>query len=55
MADRNKNKQNVRNDSNPLYKKLTKLLSGPIVRYRRQDAKQLKRRQLDKSIVINIL
>jgi len=49
MADnRNKNKQNVRNDGNPLYKKLTKLLSGPIVRYRRQDAKQLKRRQLDK-------
>ena len=48
MANRNKNKQNVRNDSNPLYKKLTKLLSGPIVRYRRQDAKQLKRRQLDK-------
>ena len=46
MAD--KNKQNTRNDGNPLYKKLTKLLSGPIVRYRRQDAKQLKRRQLDK-------
>ena len=48
MADRNKNKQNTRNEDNPLYKKLTRLLSGPIVRYRRQDSKQLKRRQLDK-------
>ena len=46
MAKRNK--QGSRNPKNSLYRQLTKLLSGPIVRYRRQDAKQLKRRQLDK-------
>ena len=41
-------KDNPRNPLNPLFKQLTKLLSGPITRYRRQDAKQLNRRQLDK-------
>jgi hypothetical protein len=41
-------KKNNRNPVNPLYKQLTRLLSGPLTRYRRQDAKQLKRRQLDK-------
>ncbi len=45
---KNKNKTGDRNPKNPLFRQLSKLLSGPLVRYRRQDAKQLKRRQLDK-------
>jgi len=48
MPPRNQNKKNPRNPKNPLFRQLTKLLSGPLVRYRRQDTKQLKRRQLDK-------
>lgn len=48
MARRNQNKKNPRNPENPLFRQLTKLLSGPLVKYRRQDTKQLKRRQLDK-------
>ena len=51
MAPPNKkniNKKNPRNAGSTLYRQLTKLLSGPITRYRRQDSKQLKRRQLDK-------
>ena len=43
-----RNKKNVRNPANPLFKQLTKLLSGPLIKYRRQDARQLKRRHLDK-------
>ena len=42
------NKKGSRNPTNPLFKQLTKLLSGPLVNYRRQDTKKLKRRQLDK-------
>ena len=42
------NKRNPNNSANPLFKQLTKLLSGPIVNYRRQDTRRLKRRQLDK-------
>jgi len=42
------NKRNPNNPVNPLFKQLTKLLSGPIVNYRRQDTRRLKRRQLDK-------
>jgi len=42
------NKKNVRNPANPLFRQLTKLLSGPLVKYRRQDTRQLKRRYLDK-------
>jgi hypothetical protein len=49
MARRSpENKKNPRNPKNPLFRQLTKLLSGPLVKYRRQDAKRLKRRQLDK-------
>ena len=50
MAGPNKrlNKKNVRNPTNPLFKKLTKLLSGPIVGYRRQDVRQVRKRKLDK-------
>ncbi len=47
MAD-NINKKNVRNPTSPLFRQLTKLLSGPIVKYRRQDTRQLKRRYLNK-------
>jgi hypothetical protein len=43
-----KNRKNVRNPDSGLFRQLTKLLSGPLVKYRRQDARQLKKRQLDK-------
>ena len=42
------NKKNIRNPASPLFRQLTKLLSGPLVKYRRQDTRQLKRRYLDK-------
>ena len=42
------NKKSDRNPNSPLFKQLTKLLSGPLVKYRRQDTRQLKRRYLDK-------
>jgi len=41
-------KINPKNDQNSLFKKLTRLLSGPIVNYRTQTARRLRRRQLDK-------
>jgi len=41
-------KKNTRNSENPLYRALTRLLSGPIVDRRKQNPRQLKRRQLDK-------
>ncbi len=41
-------KKNTRNSDNPLYRALTRLLSGPIVDRRKQNPRQLKRRQLDK-------
>ena len=45
MAD-NKDR-NPRNPESKLFRKLTRLLSGPIVNYRRQLPRQFKRRQLD--------
>lgn len=42
------NKKNPRNSANPLFKQLTKLLSGPLVKYRRENSKQLRKRRLDK-------
>lgn len=39
---------NPKNPQSTLFKKLTRLLSGPIVNYRTQTARRLKRRQLDK-------
>ena len=48
MAYKPANKNNDRNPKSPLFRQLTKLLSGPLVRYRRQDTRQLKRRYLDK-------
>ena len=43
-----KNKKNPRNPQNNLFRQLTRLLSGPLVKYRRQDTRQLKKRRLDK-------
>ena len=47
MASRRKNTMNPKNSDSGLFKKLTRLLSGPIVNYRTQTARRLKRRQLD--------
>ena len=44
----NTNKKNVRNPESPLFKRLTKLFSGPIVNYRAQAVNQNRRRELDK-------
>jgi len=41
-------KTNPMNAQSNLFKKLTRLLSGPIVNYRTQTARRLRRRQLDK-------
>lgn len=46
MARNNDN--NTRNPASPLFKRLTRLLSGPIVNYRTQVARQDRRNNLDK-------
>jgi len=43
-----RNDNNPRNPGSPLFKRLTRLLSGPIVNYRAQVARQEKRGELDK-------
>jgi hypothetical protein len=43
-----KSSANPRNPGSSLFRQLTKLLSGPLVKYRRQDTRQLKKRALDK-------
>jgi hypothetical protein len=48
MAPRNKNGKNVRNPSSPLFKRLTRLFSGPIVNYRAQNVNQNRRSDLEK-------
>ena len=45
MAD---NKNNPRNSKNILFRKLTRLLSGPVVNYRRQLPRQPHRREISK-------
>ena len=45
MADQD---NNPRNSESPLFKRLTRLFSGPIVNYRAQTTRNLRRRQLDK-------
>ena len=45
MADR---KRNPRNANSELFRKLTRLFSGPITNYRKQTPRQLRRVQLDK-------
>ena len=42
------NEQNTRNPAAPLFKRLTRLLSGPIIDYRAQIARQERRGDLDK-------
>jgi hypothetical protein len=42
------NQKNTRNPASPLFKRLTRILSGPIVNYRAQVARQDKRSNLDK-------
>lgn len=44
----NKNDKNPRNPESSLFKKLTRLLSGPIINYRSQTTRNTKRRNLDK-------
>mgnify|MGYP003626060257 CR=1 FL=1 len=39
---------NTRNPDSPLFKRLTRLFSGPIINYRSQNTRQLRRRKLDK-------
>ena len=48
MAAPTKNTKNPRNADSPLYKRLTKLFSGPLINYRSQNTRQLRRRRLDK-------
>ena len=45
MANRNRN---PKDSSWPLFKKLTRLFSGPLINYRTQTTRQLSRRRLDK-------
>ena len=42
------NENNPRNPESPLFKRLTRLFSGPIVNYRTQSPRSSRRRQLDK-------
>ena len=44
----NNNDKNPRNPASPLFKRLTRLLSGPIVNYRTQVARQERRNDLEK-------
>jgi hypothetical protein len=43
-----KNGKNVRNPASPLFRRLTRLFSGPIVNYRAQNVNQNRRRDLEK-------
>ena len=40
--------KNPKNTDSPLFRALTRFLSGPVTRYQRQNPRQLKRWQLDK-------
>ena len=48
MAPKNTNGKNVRNPASPLFKRLTRLFSGPIVNYRAQNVNQNRRTELEK-------
>ena len=48
MADNSKNKKNTRNPQSLLFRRLTRLLSGPLVNYRTQTNHRLRRIDLDK-------
>ena len=44
----NNNTRNTRNPASPLFKRLTRMLSGPLVNFRAQQARQERRADLDK-------
>jgi len=48
MADNSKNKKNTRNPQSLLFRRLTRLLSGPLTNYRTQTNHRLRRIDLDK-------
>ena len=48
MADKSKNKKNTRNPQSLLFRRLTRLLSGPLTNYRTQTNHRLRRIDLDK-------
>ena len=48
MADNSKNKKNTRNPQSVLFRRLTRLLSGPLTNYRTQTNHRLRRIDLDK-------
>ena len=41
-------KKNTRNPDSPLFKRLTRLFSGPIINYRTQTGRRIRRQHLDK-------
>ena len=43
-----KNEKNPRNPASPLFKRLTRVLSGPIVNYRDQAARNAQRKDVEK-------
>ena len=43
-----KNNKNPKNNESALFRQLTRLLSGPLVNYRTQTSRKLRRVQLDK-------
>jgi hypothetical protein len=47
MADKEKNNSNTRDSENLLFKRLTRLLSGPLVNYRTQQGRRLRRIDID--------
>ena len=47
MADRDR-KNNPKNNESELFNKLTRLLSGPLVDFRKQSPRKLRRHQLNK-------
>ena len=48
MAKKNKNNNNTRNPQSLLFRRLTRLLSGPLTQYRTQNSHRLRRIDLDK-------
>ena len=51
MADNRKNrtpKNNPKNSESGLFKSLTRLFSGPIINYRSQSGRRIRRQHLDK-------
>ena len=48
MAPKDKNTRNTRNAGSQLFKSLTRLFSGPIINYRSQTGRKIRRQHLDK-------